>query len=622
MSSRRAKHHSEREQTTPAQRRERAPFARKLYARYRALPAERRDVATAVLVAAAILLPWLGAVGLWDPWEVHYGEVARAMVDRGDYVYPFWEGSYFFSKPPLTMWMQALGIVATGGLAEGNGPLGIWIEWGMRMPFALLSLVAVGLVTLSIGRVFNRAAGLLAGLALASSPLWFMLSRQTVTDTPFVLLMTCGLACFIVAEFDPAVRGPLAPDGRAKSPRATVWWCWAYLFFALATLAKGLLGFMLPGLFLALYLLFTADWKLLRRARLVHGLVLLVVVALPWYLTLCLFDGVDDESKTFFERFFVHDHFRRLGEGVHTTTPGGSFDYFIEQLGFALFPWSALVPGALMMLAGLKPRDPEPRNRALFFLFLWATAAFFLFTFSATKFHHYCFPALPALAILCALFAEKLWREGLEGMALPLLLGIAFYGVMAQNYWLEPQRLVNLFVYMYDRAFPLRELNPRPLYSALFFGGGTAMGIAWLWRSRRALVASLTGTALAFALAVCVLQWPTLSFNWSQRDLFWAYYQQRGNENEPIGAYYLNWRGETFYSSNKVRQIKEEAKFKEFLATPSRVWFVIEQSRYQGLKTKLESNGRAPRIADRSTNKFFLVSAERTPESPEHRTPL
>jgi F0F1-type ATP synthase membrane subunit c/vacuolar-type H+-ATPase subunit K len=32
----------------------------------------------------------LGAVGLWDPWEVHYGEVARTMVVKRDFVFPFW----------------------------------------------------------------------------------------------------------------------------------------------------------------------------------------------------------------------------------------------------------------------------------------------------------------------------------------------------------------------------------------------------------------------------------------------------------------------------------------------------------------------------------------------------
>jgi hypothetical protein len=46
----------------------------------------------------------------------------------------------------------------------------------------------------------------------------------------------------------------------------------AYAFFGFATLAKGLLGFALPGLILLVYILVTWDWKLLRRARLAYGL--------------------------------------------------------------------------------------------------------------------------------------------------------------------------------------------------------------------------------------------------------------------------------------------------------------------------------------------------------------
>ncbi|HEY0096163.1 MAG TPA: dolichyl-phosphate-mannose--protein mannosyltransferase, partial [Archangium sp.] len=76
-------------------------------------PTLRVALATAAF-AALLFIPYLGAVGLWDPWETHYGEVGREMVQRRDYVYPFWENAWFFSKPPLTMWMQALGMQVVG----------------------------------------------------------------------------------------------------------------------------------------------------------------------------------------------------------------------------------------------------------------------------------------------------------------------------------------------------------------------------------------------------------------------------------------------------------------------------------------------------------------------------
>ncbi|MFN7131541.1 MAG: ArnT family glycosyltransferase [Myxococcales bacterium] len=577
--------------------------------RFLALPAERRDVLTTALFAALVFFPWLGAVGMWDPWETHYGEVARTMVLKEDYVFPYWENAYFFSKPPLTMWMHALGMNVVGTLAH-NGPLGVYTEWGMRVPFALLSILAVALLTLAAGRVFGRRVGLISGFALATSPLYFLLTRQAVTDTPFVALMVCGLSCFLVAEFDPRVRGALQPNGAATTPHATAWWCWAYAFFGLATLAKGLLGFMLPGLILAVYLLVTWDWKLLRRARIGHGLLLLALVAVPWYLTLSLFKGVDDESKRFWYRFFVHDHFKRIGEGVHTTTPGGSFAYFIEQLGFAMFPWTAAVPGALVAIARLSPRDPEPKNRAALFVVVWATASFFVFAMSATKFHHYCFPVVPPLAVLCALYADKLWREGIEGNAVPVLLGLGFFAAVAQNFWLEPKRLIDLYVYNYDRAYPARETDPRQIFAGLFIGGGLWLALAYIWRARTMLFGTFATIATLFALYVSWVHWTKLSFHWSQRDIFWTYYQERKSPDEPIAAYYMNWRGETFYSSNQVRQFKDTAKFTEFVRQPGREWVIVEQNRFNGLKSLVEGQGKKAKIHDRSCNKFFLVSID------------
>src|SRR5205085_10293827 len=90
-----------------------------------------------------------------------------------------------------------------------------------------------------------------------------------------------------------------------------------------ATLSIGLLGFGRPGAVALLYCVIRGEWHRLRRLHLAAGALIVLVICAPWYGTMFAFDGRDDEGKTFFERFIIHDHFRRLAFGVHTTTPGG-----------------------------------------------------------------------------------------------------------------------------------------------------------------------------------------------------------------------------------------------------------------------------------------------------------
>ncbi len=607
-------------------------LAARLHAGWARLPDEARGVAVVVLFSAMVLLPWLGAVGFWDPWEPHYTEVARMMIVRDDYVHPYWESAYFFSKPVLLMWLSALAMLAVraqdaalpaGAAIGGPTPSGlsVYTEWAVRLPVALLALVASALVFVAVKRLVSRRAGYLAAAALATMPFWFLMARQAITDMPFVALMTSGAMCFAVALWD-------------ERAHRSAWAYAGYAFLAFATLAKGLLGFGIAGAAFLGWFAVTGEWGLVRRLRLVErvggvplplGPLVFLAIAGPWYAVMSFFGGQDDESKTFAYRFWIHDHLKRVGEGVHTTTPGGSFAYFIRELGFGIFPWVAALPGALGDLARIRLRERTRREDVVLFAGLWAVITYVLMSLSATKFHHYVFPALPALAILCAAYVDRVLDEGLEVQLGALLLGLAAYVVVAHSLWAEPKALPDLFVYNYDRPYPeqeLADLHPghrlgpfllstgaRPFFSALFAAGGVALVAAWLWRSQRALLAALLGVAAAFALHVSWSHWRELTPHWSQRELFWSYLGQRGSPDEPIVAYYMNWRGETFYSRNLVRQVQDAERMKELAGRPGRTWIIVERSRFGALKQAVGPKAQL-RIADRSTNKFFLVALE------------
>jgi 4-amino-4-deoxy-L-arabinose transferase-like glycosyltransferase len=172
---------------------------------------ERQTILLVMLFGVLLYIPFAGSYGLWDPWETHYGEVARQMTSRGDYISLWWPGSpldgdAFWSKPVLTFWIMSLSmhLAGIGGAHAPSGELAVSsvAEWVMRVPFCLMSLMALVGVYLPTSRFVSRRAGLLAVLVLATSPLFSLVARQAMTDMPFVGPMTLALGLGALALFE------------------------------------------------------------------------------------------------------------------------------------------------------------------------------------------------------------------------------------------------------------------------------------------------------------------------------------------------------------------------------------------------------------------------------------
>lgn len=607
------------------------------------LPAERRLAIGLAVLAALLFVPWLGATGFWDPWEPHYGEVAREMISRGDYLHPWWESSWFFSKPALDLWLMAAGMLAAGT----NGPdrfVGIYTEWCVRLPYAALTALGAILLFVAVNRLLSRRSAILAAVAMLTSPLCVFLARQAVPDPVFVGLLEGAMACLMIA---------MLQDGEDRPGWAAAFYC----FVGFATLSKGLLGFALPGAVALAYCTVTGEWHRLRRLHLGAGALIVLAICAPWYGTMFAFDGRDDEGKTFFERFIIHDHFKRLAVGVYTSTPGGDFTYFIEQIGYDCFPWVFAFPGALATMARVQVRPRSARERAQLFLLFWLLIGFAVFAFSVTKFHHYAFPALAPLLVFAALWLEQLLDRGLRENAGAVFAGGVLYGLIAHDLALSPKHLTDMFVFNYDRPYPDRETDPRGVFTVLFYAAPAIALSPWIldrggqaWRFLRALasrearaglqqavrarldgaplateeaaqdrqvvVAALCSLGLAFALFCGWIHWRKLSPHWTQRDLFWEYHRQ-SSPDEPIGAYQMNWRGETFYSKNTVRQVARVApstSLADFVSGPGeRKWILVEQARLANLRNALGSSARL-RVVESRNNKFALGVLEKTGE--------
>ena len=115
---------------------------------------ERQMIILVILFGLLLYLPFAGSYGLWDPWETHYGEVARQMVTRGDFISLWWPGSpidpeVFWSKPVLSFWLISLSlyVFGLGHPAAGTFAISARPEWALRLPFLLMSLLALAAYT-------------------------------------------------------------------------------------------------------------------------------------------------------------------------------------------------------------------------------------------------------------------------------------------------------------------------------------------------------------------------------------------------------------------------------------------------------------------------------------------
>ncbi|MCU1283177.1 MAG: uncharacterized protein JWM53_6723 [bacterium] len=580
---------------------------------------ERRALPALLVACALLYVPRAGSYGLWDPWETHYGEIARQMAMRGDAITPWWPGSpvdrpEVFHKPILHFWLMAVSMKVFGLESRHARPSELVdsfrVEWAERIPNILLSLATLGVLWWAVARLAGRRAASLAVVVLATSSQWILVTRQAMTDLPFVAPMTIALACAAVALLGPdeelapsrrtrriAFAGLLAitlpqlvlfsiqlhctvrlgsrvwhaPGVVAMLPYAlalplVIFWCArartrrqlhlqvAWVACALATLAKGPAGIAMPALTIAIFLVLSGRAReIITRLELPRGLLLFALVCFPWYHSMHIRHGAP------FWRELIGDNY--LNRATGRSGDRGTFEYYLPWIGYGTFPWSGFVVlGALRGLA-------DPRRALAAFALVWAVVDITTVTLVTTKFHHYVVPALPALAALAGIALDD-WLEGKihpAELALVVLPVVAFCG---RDLATLPPRLLWLFCYDYVIAPGVGRPWPSPLlYGKQFEYGASiacfavaAVGVAVAaalvasrWRRARSFVFA-AATALALTWSVWLVDdfLIALSPHWSQKQVIAAYYRLRRGPEEPLIAWNLYWRGENLYTRNEI----------------------------------------------------------------------
>ena len=402
----------------------------------------------------------------------------------------------------------------------------------------------------------------------------------------------------------------------------------AAMLCGVAVLAKGFAGAGLPIIIFFAYLLFTWNWKRLRRAQLLPAVLVsalvMVVVAAPWHHAMIARHG-----WAFWNELFGDNHWRRMMLGRHGDR--GSFEYFLRELGYGVLPWVALAPAALATMVMRKADDA--RKQAVYWLGgIWFVAGYALVSLSMTKFHHYVLPAIPGLAIVIGCFLDDiLVRRDVRRAWLAALVGVPLLGVIVADLVgsrQASQRFLWLFSYDYvhsptGRPWP-SELDFRtPLVVMVVLIALFTLGLGWKKLLRPAVIGLCVMSVVMTYFLLDVYMREVAPF-WSQKETIAEYYRQRRSPEERLFAYNMYWRGETFYTKNEIYEGPKEDRtvfdqdgadeqMKEWIANHRgrRVFILFERGRQSHLQQLLPQETRSTfKVLYQKNNKFSLAEVE------------
>lgn len=382
------------------------------------------DLILLIVGIALVFGLFLGTRPLSVPDEGRYAEIPREMLVLRDFVTPHLNGIKYFEKPPLFYWLQAGAIKAFNPLiiqteqvlnrSKKNHYLAPISEWTVRLPNAIVALLGCLLVYASGRILFERRAGLLSAVILASSLLYFALARMVTLDMTLSICLSGSLLAFLVA----ANQSPSL--GRRFLFYST------YLFAGLAVLTKGLIGILFPTMIIGLWVLLSNQWRLLMHCYLPSGILLFLLIVLPWHIL------VQSRNPEFFQFYFIDQQFLRYSTLIAQRYQPDWFFIPIFIAGF--LPWVCFLPQAIVNHFPKNWQQFKEKNNCIFLL-LWVGIIFIFFSFSHSKLIPYILPIFPALALLTGHYLSTHWQRNRDikwgYIAIPLVwLGLGGIGIV------------------------------------------------------------------------------------------------------------------------------------------------------------------------------------------------
>lgn len=493
-----------------------------------------------LLLAAVTFFAGLGRGAITDSDEAFYADAAREMVASGDWITPYYNYEPRFQKPVLYYWLSAAASVVLGDT-----------ETAARLWAAMAGLGLV-LVTAAAGRRwYDESTGLLAGAIVATTFGYFAIGRMALPDLPLAFCISLAIWAALVATLE-----------QERSPRKFV--LLAALALGLGFLTKGPVGLIIPAIVIGPVLLIERRSIALTPSDIVLGFLVMIAVAVPWYVVMWVRHGND-----YLQGFFIGDNFERFAtDRFNDPRP---WWFYLPIVAGGLLPWTPL---ALVWLGPLTQWVRRRRDIGTIDLrlLLWAVLPLAFFSLSVGKQPRYVLPVLPPLALLLASSISERTQEwrGFDGArSRPRrATGVVVGSLLSGAFFI----LLGALLY---RVQPLL-INVAPLFTHAAAGviavGGVAIVLVALssqWRTAPVVI------ALAAAATFPALQFGGLSSGSDDtvRQMARLVLQQR-TANEAVGTYRVFVRNLVFYAQTKTIDIITDDQAVDFMAQPRRALMV------------------------------------------------
>ncbi len=350
-----------------------------------------RSIAFFIGVLATVLISAnIGGLYVYDLDEAKNATCAMEMMERHDLIVPTFNYELRGDKPPLHYYFM----IAAYEIFGVN-------EFSARFFSVIMGVLTVLAVFLFTDRFLSRNAALYSAIALLSSFHFVFQFHMAVPDPYLVFFLTLGWIYFYCSFKDPSWKNTMI----------------MYTSFGLATLAKGPVAIAVPGLSIILFLILSGNFngKLIKSMKPVPGILLYLIVTLPWFIL------VHIKTQGLWTRiFFVENNIDRY---TSTMDRHGAVFLVVPLIVIlGMLPFSTVIFQSFA--AGWKKRKG---NDMLFYSIVVSLTIMTFFSFSKTKLPNYTVPAYPFLAILVGWYISEL----LAGKFSKPLLKITFWIYLA-----------------------------------------------------------------------------------------------------------------------------------------------------------------------------------------------